>query len=621
MDSESDKEFVTFTMRRVLEEEMEIRALIGVILCFLVLLLFFNYFSPAPVRQPAPPAEVVAPKQEEPSQTPTVQKIEPAPPTIPQVVPRSGKVVTPLHEIGWNSLHGSLAKVVLTERKGDKYKYPDEGRKNPLTLLQSEGELDDILLLIDPATGKDISQSGYMAVEEKGKESEAVTFKSVLPTNVSVTKKFLFQRNSYHLIFEVEFSNLSNATVPVGYELLLSRGIVLEVEQVSGGAVVAQGSAPSIDLSEISPREIRRKEKIEYTGTVAWAGIVNRYFACVLCPGDPATRSAINTVRILPALTAAPNQKENADFFSIQTSKEDGTPAELKMLNVSVSFKSKVVELPPGKSITHSYLLYLGPKDARILDRYADHGLSKLVNYGWFEFLSKLFLWILRGIYFLIPNYGIAIIVLTLIVRGGLHPISRKQQSSFMKHQQVMAKLQPQLAKLKEKYKNNKQKFYVESSKLYKEHGASVFPAGGCLLLLLQFPVFIGLYWALSLSIELRQAPFFWWIQDLSRPDGAHLPRLGFSIPLLGTDMLNILPIFMVAVMVIQNIMQPKAADPQQAQSQKISMYFMAFFLSFIFYSLPSGLVLYFLISSAIGVLESYIIRRSLQAMQPATTG
>jgi YidC/Oxa1 family membrane protein insertase len=602
---------------------MEIRALIGVILCFLVLLFYFNYIMPSPVRRPAPSSqEVVEPKQEEAAVSPRVEGIAPAPVEVPAFEPRSGKVVTPLHEIAWSNLHGSLTRVVLTEREGDRYKYRDEGRKNPLILLQSEGDCADILLLADPVTGKDISQTGYEVVEEEGKESaRTLTFRTVLPTNVSVTKRFLFQRDSYHLTFEVEFSNHSSATVPVGYGLLVSRGIVHEIERAAGGGVIGQGSASSIDLTEIPPQQIVKKGKIEYTGAVAWAGMVDRYFACVLCPRDSVTRGAIDTVRIVPAaLPTLSGEKGQTEFFTVQTCAEDGKPLELKMLNVSVSFKSKVMELAPGKSITHSYLLYTGPKDARILEGYTEFGLSKLVNYGMFGFLSKLFLWIVRGIYFLIPNYGVAIIILTLIVRGGLHPVSRKQQTSFMKHQQVMAKLQPELARLKEKYKNNKQKFYVESSKLYKQHGASVFPAGGCLLLLLQLPVFWGLYWALSLSIEMRQAPFFWWMQDLSQPDGAHLPRLGFQIPIIGTNMLNILPIFMVAVMAIQNIIQPKPADPQQAQSQKISMYFMLFFLVFIFYSMPSGLVLYFLTSSVIGLFESYIIRRSLAAPQVAAS-
>jgi YidC/Oxa1 family membrane protein insertase len=602
---------------------MEVRSLLAVILCFLVLLLYFNYFSPRPAKEPAPsPPEEVKTQQEKVAEAVVsrAEEIAPAPPQPVTFEPRSDKIVTPMHEIAWSNLHGALTKARLTEREGDRYKYPDEGRKNPLILLQSPSEDADILLLADPVTGEDISQSGYEVAEQRDTESgDTITFKTVLPTNVSVTKRFLFRKNTYHLVLEVEFYNHSTAAVPVGYELLVSSGIALEIERAAGGAVIAQGSAGSIDLTEIPPQQIVKKGKIEYTGGAAWAGLTNRYFACVLCPSDSTTRGAIDLVRILPAVApTALAQKEATDFFTTQTSDDDGKPLELKMLNVRVSFRSKIVELQPGQSITHSYLLYIGPKDARVLESYKDYGLAKLVDYGTFASLSKLFLWILRGIFLLIPNYGVAIIILTLIVRGGLHPVSRKQQASFMKHQQVMAKLQPELAKLKEKYKKNKQKLYIESSKLYKQHGIRALPAGGCLLMLLQIPVFIGLYWALSLSIELRQARFVWWMQDLSQPDGAHLPRLGFEIPILGTNMLNILPIIMIAVMVIQNLMQTKPADPQQAHSQKISMYFMVIFFAFIFYSVPSGLVLYFLTSSAIGVLETYIIRKSLASAQVA---
>ncbi len=275
-----------------------------------------------------------------------------------------------------------------------------------------------------------------------------------------------------------------------------------------------------------------------------------------------------------------------------------------------VSLVSKEIPLAPGEEKIHRYLFFVGPKQEDVLEKYKSLGLDRLLDYGWFGFLSKLFMWILRGIHHIIPNWGVAVIILTFIVRGCLHPVSRKSQMSMQKYQMGMQKLKPKLDKIKAKHKNNRQKVTQETLKLTKEEGISMFPAGGCLLMLLQIPVFIGLYWALSLSIELRQASFVFWIDDLSQPDAAF--ALPSNIPLLGTPFINILPILMMASMVFQQLTQPKAADPQQAQQQKMTMFIMVIVLGFIFYSMPSGLVLYFLTSNAVGIVETRHIKRKL---------
>ncbi|MFH1423248.1 MAG: YidC/Oxa1 family insertase periplasmic-domain containing protein, partial [Planctomycetota bacterium] len=471
----------------------------------------------------------------------------------------------------------------------------------------------------NPDTGKEISPAGYEVVEskEENKDSNVITFRTILSDNISLIKRFTFHPDAYHLNFEIEFENHSDSPAPIAYELSLPGGISLEKGSNIGGAVVAHHYGKSVDLTEVAIKDIIKKKKLEYTAGIAWCGLVNRYFACVLCPNDDYTRNNIDSAKIVPTVDPDKiSRNDDPQFFKVPVEQEEKSEG-IEMLNAAVSIKSKQIELQPGEKVTHSYFFYVGPKDIKVLDNYKDFGLTELMNYGRFGFLSKFFLWILHNIYSLLPNYGVAIIILTLLVRGALHPISKKQQMSLLKHQRALSKLQPELTKLKEKYKNNKQKLYLEQSKLHKEHGISMLP-GGCLLLLLQIPVFIGLYSALNVSIELRHAPFFLWMKDLSQPDGISLPRLGFSLPIIG-NVINILPLIMIVIMFIQSMFQPKPTDPQQAQSQKITMIFMYIFFGVIFYSVPSGLVLYFLTSSLIGLLESYVIRNSFPAAEVQT--
>jgi len=220
-----------------------------------------------------------------------------------------------------------------------------------------------------------------------------------------------------------------------------------------------------------------------------------------------------------------------------------------------------------------------------------------MIESHWYDALSGIMSWILRASYFVIPNYGIAIVILTLIVRMALHPLSKKSQTSMAK----MQKLQPKVKELREKFKTDKQRQQQEMMKLYKEYGVN--PLGGCLPMLLQLPIFIGLYNMLRNSIELRHACFVpWWVEDLSQPDAF------FGV-------VNVLPIFSVAIMFIQQRMQPKSGDPQQQQTQKIMGYMMPAFLGWIFYGMPSGLNLYFVVSMLVGVLEQRHIRKQLDRM------
>ena len=243
-----------------------------------------------------------------------------------------------------------------------------------------------------------------------------------------------------------------------------------------------------------------------------------------------------------------------------------------------VSLQTNKFRIPPHQSVKHSYLYFMGPKKEDVLEHYDT--LDTLLSYGWLTSISKVLLAFLNAVHRVIPNYGISIIILTIIIKAILFPLTRKSQVSMFRMQQ----LQPMVSQLKEKYKHDKQRMGKEQMLLFKKHGAN--PMSGCLPMLLQLPVFFALFRTLQLSFEMRQAPFMFWINDLSRPDTLLL--LPFTIPFLG-NALNILPLIMTGASFAQMKLTPKApAADSQAQAQQKMMSFMPIMFVFILYNMPS---------------------------------
>lgn len=251
-------------------------------------------------------------------------------------------------------------------------------------------------------------------------------------------------------------------------------------------------------------------------------------------------------------------------------------------------------------SIDHSFQFYCGPVDYDRL-RAFNIGLEDVMNFGWklLRPISKLILKLLKFIHSLIPNYGIAIIILSIIIKFVFYPLTHKSFTSAQKMQRV----QPHIKELQAKYKGNPQKLQKETMKLYKEHGVS--PLGGCLPLLIQFPFLFALYPVLQSTIELRHAGFIFWIKDLSIPDPYY-----------------ILPILMGITMFFQQKLMSQKPTPNmdekqlaQLKTQKFMMYGMPIFFVFIFKSLPAGLVLYWFTYNILSVMEQLSIRKKTQSL------
>jgi YidC/Oxa1 family membrane protein insertase len=256
---------------------------------------------------------------------------------------------------------------------------------------------------------------------------------------------------------------------------------------------------------------------------------------------------------------------------------------------------SGVVLLPmpaiePGASATVSAGLYVGPQEQDTLRTLAP-GLELAVDYGWLRPLAVPLFWVLDRIHAWVGNWGVAIIILTVIIKLVFYPLSAASYRSMAKMKVVAPKMQ----KLKERYGDDRQKLHEAMMNLYKTE--KINPLGGCLPIVVQIPVFIALYWVLLLSVELRHAPFALWIHDLSRPDPIY-----------------VLPVLMGITMFLQTMMNPAPPDPMQARLMKI----MPVAFSVFFFFFPAGLVLYWLVNNILSIAQQWHITRVLERSKSA---
>ncbi|MHC4064633.1 MAG: YidC/Oxa1 family insertase periplasmic-domain containing protein [Planctomycetota bacterium] len=385
----------------------------------------------------------------------------------------------------------------------------------------------------------------------------------------------------------------------------------VELESANFSAVAKKGTVPLHHVSGDS--------------RVWWAAVDNKFFAWIMTP-----------------LTA--EGREGPDYLAeVKAVDLDGSEQRPDAVTVRLISASRAIQ--PGGTATYPCVCYLGPKHRKIFNDTENNPdyvrrnyyllISRMYTFCTFSWLAELMIGLLEAMHRVIPNYGIAVIILVLIVRVLLHPITKKGQVNMMKMQKEMGKLAPKMEELKKKYANDKARLNTEIQKLYQSEGIN--PAGqmlSCLPMALQMPIWVALYTSLNNNIAMRHEPFCLWIRDLTAPD-ALIPFGGeYHIPLLGTMMgpitsLNILPILWAVSMYVQQKLMPKPKQPQgrsspqadqAAQMQKM-MPIMSIFFALIFYNAPSGLTLYIMASTVFGTLEQWRIRQHIKEMEAAGGG
>jgi len=394
-------------------------------------------------------------------------------------------------------------------------------------------------------------------------KSRVLSFSWTSPQGVVVIKKFVFSPNTYLIDLVVTVVNGSAQTIQDNLTLSL-----LRTESEKKSRIGFEGPSALINdkLEQIKTKKI--KDKNVYSGQLKWISIQDRYFMSAIIPQNP-VEAGMNL------------------YFK-----------DKKILQSQ--YVQPVSEIVPGEQQTFKYHLFFGPKSMKVLKEIG-YDLGKAVNFGWFDFLAKPFVWIMNFLYDnFIPNYGVAIIILTLLTKIILWPLGNKSYKSMNE----MKKIQPLVAEIREKYKDNKKRMNEEMMGLYKTY--KVNPAGGCLPMVVQIPVFFALYRMLYEAIELRHTPFFWWITDLSAPDRLfrfNVEHIPFMQPPYGIPVLTVI---MGATMFIQQKMQPPAGDPTQAKM----MMMMPIVFTFIFINFSSGLVLYWLVNNVLSIAQQYYISK-----------
>ncbi len=351
--------------------------------------------------------------------------------------------------------------------------------------------------------------------------------------------------------------------------------------KVEGTYVLHEGPLAIVDgtLKEYKYKDLAEDGKtVNLSSTGGWIGITDKYWLVGLIPDQAQTTD----MRVL-------HQKAATDIYQID-------------------YKAPAVTVAAGAAAETTHRLFAGAKIVGLLNEYNDKlGIDSLdyaVDWGWFYFLTKPFFHGLDWLGVTIGNFGIAILVFTVFLRLAFFPIANKQYEAFAK----MKKLQPKMEELKKKHGDNREALSMEMMKLYKEEKAN--PLAGCLPILLQIPVFFALYKVLYVTIEMRHAPFYGWIHDLSAADPTTLFNLFGLIPWDPPSMLHIgiWPLLMGFTMWLQQKMNPSNPDPVQ---QKVFM-LMPFIFTYMMASFPAGLVIYWTWSNLLAIVQQWFIMRRM---------
>ncbi|MGC8719386.1 MAG: membrane protein insertase YidC [Thermodesulforhabdaceae bacterium] len=550
---------------------MEKRALIALILSLLVLLFWEYYFTPQPPRESGK-TETSSPKEEQ-----AVDK-----PALESVTSNNVGAIKSLQDTSQK-----MEKWVVKSPSYEAEMVDSGARLSSIRLLRYRAFLGKDAPPMELITAKHLGylpasvdllghQNLHLAVipfkgpEErevvlKDGEEKTLQFSALAEGKIQVEKIYRWKADSYMTDLEIKLKNISSE--PLNDRLAMSFYFTPYQQEepsynVSQLAYYGNKSFNSIDIKSL------KKEMKTISLPVDWVGYQNNYFLQAIIP-------------------------EADERYQIVGRVVDDRDSVVQLVYLSESFSLK-----PEEERIWKFKIYAGPKEISELKK-AGHKLVASIDYGWVGFLAKPLLYLLKWLYSFTHNYGVAIIILTIIVKLVCWPLTHKSYESMKKMKQI----QPLIAQIREKYKDDREKLNQELMTLYRTY--KVNPMGGCLPILLQIPIFFALYRMLYSAVELRHQPFCLWITDLTAPDRLNI---GFSIPYLGG--LPVLTLLMGATMFIQQKMTPSPGDPRQ---EKI-MLLMPVMFTVLFINFPSGLVLYWFVNNILSIAQQYWIERSSKA-------
>ena len=392
---------------------------------------------------------------------------------------------------------------------------------------------------------------------------------------IAVDKDYLFTISQ-------SVENKSNANIALSYygRIYKAHSEPKQFAILHEGAIGVFGDV----LKEETYEDLSKSRQELYVNTPgSWAGITNKYWLSALVP-DSKFASKTNFIA-----SNAPSDEIAHDLYN-------------------VNYISEEIKIAPGSNASSTNYLFAGAKEEKLLEQYAKEKsfvlFDRSIDFGIFYFITKPLFWLISYFYSLIGNFGLAIILVTLTIKLLMYPLARKSFASMAR----MKEIQPKMEQIKQKCGDDKVKFNQEVMALYKKENVS--PAAGCLPLLIQIPVFFSLYKVIFISIEMRHAPFYGWIKDLSAADPTSIWNLFGLLPFAPMGMLDIglWPLIMGLTMFVQQKMGPVPTDQVQASVMK----FMPLVLVLMLYSLPSGLMIYWSFSNILTILQQQMINRTI---------
>ena len=493
-----------------------------------------------------------------------------------------------------------------------------------LTLLKDPGKLlrERFKLLEDGQSyrvdlvDEELGLKNWEYVEKESAPPGKLVFRTTARDGaIEVVKRYSLPEGSYLIDFELEFRNCSGKPIEdVAYTMDGPINLPLEGPwytqyfRRSASLLMPASGTPYID-EQLAPSIFANgKGTILEATPIKYAGVAVQYFSSVVVQDDNPMEKrlfkSVTPVKLPPAPSDDPKTRNDANHS-----------------NLTVKIESTPIKLDPDAPVIQKFHLFNGPKEKDLLEsaQYKTLGLDKLIVYmGFFGLrFDTLSSWMVSLVNWLAKHtgdYGLAIILLTMIVRIVIFPLSFKQAATMQRATEKMQIIQPKMQEIREKYGNDSRKMQQELMELYRKHDYNpVSMFGGCLLIFLQMPIFVALYQALQGSFDLRQQPFhFTWIKDLSAPD--MLFPFGFHMPSFG-PWFNLLPFISLGLMMWQILMTPTppAATPELAEQQRMSKkmtMFMMIFVGFMFYNVPAGLCVYIITSTAWGFLERKLIKK-----------